>query len=372
MASPNPASERVGGPPGSRLVPLKSARFATIDEEMGRHLFVSAALAAFTLQSQAPPPMTPPTSPFAGALIKRPGEGAPVAFTFAWPAGMTATIDAERTKTTITPDGRKTQSGGLRYRMRVSAHKQGRLISYDSFEPIGVSMSSAEQSAVDQMLNSLMPSIVIDDTGEFVRVGDLAPIRATLRKMLDELKKQAPGGAIPPNIQAVLDSLASDKVLTQAAAAEWYSMVGAYVGYSGTVGTMKEFTTEEPLPVMPGVMVPMRTTFGAKQHAPCQNRMPVDSCVVMQLKSVVAPGVMEGILRKLLEGVKGMDGLRYEAMDVVTDVQTTIDPATLRPHLVTRTKTVEFIMSAPGMGRANASMVEKKTYKITYHVEPVR
>ena len=27
-------------------------------------------------------------------------------------------------------------------------------------------------------------------------------------------------------------------------------------------------------------------------------------------------------------------------------------------------------MSAPGMGRANASMVEKKTYRITYHVEP--
>ena len=230
---------------------------------MGRHLFLSAALAAFTVQSQTPP-VTPPTSPFAAALIKRPGEGAPVAFTFAWPAGLTATIDAERTKTTITPDGRKTQSGGLRYRMRVSAHKQGRLISYDSFEPIGVSMSSAEQSAVDQMLNSLMPSLVIDEKGAFVRVGDLAPIRATLKKLVDEMKKQAPNGTIPPNVQSMLDSLASDKVLTQAAAAEWYAMVGAYVGYSGTVGTLKEFTTEEPLPVMPGVMVPMRTTFGAE------------------------------------------------------------------------------------------------------------
>jgi hypothetical protein len=267
----------------------------------------------------------------------------------------------------VSPGGRKTQSNALRYRMRVSAHKQGRLIQYDSFEPIGVSMSSEEQSDVEKLLSSLMPSVVVAENGEFVRVGDLAPIRAAIKKLLDELKKQTPNGAVPPNMQAMLDSLATDKVLTEMAAAEWDALVGAYVGFSGTIGKMTEVSSEEPIPMMPGTSVPMRTTFGAKQHAPCQNRMPLDSCVTMTMKSVVAPGAMEGILKKLLDGVKGMDGVRYETMDVVTEVQAIVDPATLRPHHVVHKKTADMVMSAPGMGRFNASTVETRTYRITYH-----
>jgi hypothetical protein len=335
---------------------------------MVRHLFVSAAVAAFTLQSQAPPStMTPPTSPFAGALIKRAGVGAPVSLSFAWPAGTTAIIESERTKTTISPDGKKTERGALRYRMRVSAHKQGRLIEYDGFEPIGVSLSSAEQTELDKFLNSLMPSVIVADNGAFVRLGDLTKIRATLKKIFDEMKKQAPGGAIPPNLQAMLDNLTSEKTLSQLAEAEWFSLVGAYVGYSGTIGTMSEFQSREPVPVMPGVTVPMRTTFGAKQLGPCLPRAATEDCVIMQMKSVVAPGAMQPILKQLLEGLKGLEGVRYDEFDVTTEVQSTLEPATLRPFQVIRTKTADFVMSAPGMGRARASMIETRTYRITWN-----
>jgi hypothetical protein len=333
---------------------------------MLRHLVVSAALAAFSLQSQAPP-TAPPASPFAAAKIRRPGEGAPVALTFAWPAGMSATIEAEKTKTTLTPDGRKTERGALRYRMRVSAHKQGRLIEYDNFEPIGVSLSSAEQSSLDRLLNSLMPSLIVSDTGAFVRLGDLTKIRATMKLILDEMKKQAPGGVIPPNLQAMLDSVTSEKVLTQMAEAEWYSLVGAYLGYSGTIGTMKEFASREPLPIMPDVMVPMRTTFGAKQRGPCLARAADEDCVVMQMTSIVDDSAMQAVLKKILEGARGLEGVRYDDFDVTTEVLSTVDPATLLPHHVKRTKSAEFVMSAPGMSRVRASMVETRTYRITYH-----
>lgn len=342
---------------------------------MVRPLIVSVALAAFTVQSQTPPPMTtsttsttstPPTSPFAAAKIRRAGEGTPVALTFAWPAGTTATIEVEKTKTTISPEGRKTESGAMRYRMRVSAHKQGRLIEYDNFEPIGVSLSSAEQSAIDKLLNSLMPSVIVGENGNFVRLGDLTKIKAALRQIVDEMKKQAPGGVIPTNVMAMLDTVASDKVLTQLAEAEWYSLVGAYLNYSGTIGSMKEFASREPLPVMPDVMVPMRTTFGAKQRGPCLARAADEDCVVMQMKSVIDGQAMQDVLKKLLDGVKGLDGIRYDEFDVTTEILATVDPATLQPHQLKRTKSADFVMSAPGMGRVRASVIEVRNYRITW------
>jgi hypothetical protein len=332
---------------------------------MARLLLVSALWSAFVVQSPAQT-ATPATSPFAAAVVKRPGLGEPVALTFAWPVGLTATIEAEGTKTTTTPAGTNVQRGGLRYRMRVSAHPEGRLISYDNFEAMEGSASLPGEAGIDQLLQTLMPSIVITKTGQFVRIGDVAAIRATLKHVFDEMKKQAPGGNLPPQIQALIDNLMSEKTLTQVAAAEWYAFAGAYVGYSGTIGTMTDVDSEEPLPILPGVMVPMRTTFGARQRGPCLPRAAGEDCIVMSTRSVVAPGVMEGILAKLIEGMKGLENIRYNAIDVVTEVHATVDPATLRPFQVTRTKNVDVRMSAPGMGRASALVVEKKSYRITY------
>jgi hypothetical protein len=327
----------------------------------------SATLAAFMAQSQPAPPVTPSTSPFAAAMIRKPaGHGTPVALTFAWPAGTVATIHSERTKTTVTPDGRKTQTGALRYRMRVSAHKDGRLIEYDNFEPVGVALEAAEQPALDQMLNSLMPSLIVRPTGEFVRLGDLTKIRAAIRQLLAEAKKQAGPGALPPNLEAVLANLTSDTVLTQLAAAEWHALVGAYVGFTGKVGEMTQYDSEEPLPVIPGLMVPMRTSFGARQLGSCQAGQSPGGCVTMQIRSVVAPGAMQPILKRLMDGVKQLADVTYENFDVITEVSTTLEPSTMRPYQLTRTKTAEFTMRMPGQPRVNASLIERRTYRITY------
>ena len=233
-------------------------------------------MALLASQSQVPPPATPPTSPFAAAVIRPPDPGELVSLAFDWPAGLTATIESERTKTTITPAGRKTETGALRYRMRVSAHKDGRLIEYDNFEPLGVSLASAEQAAVDQMLSSLMPSLIVDKTGVFVRVGDLAAIRKALSQFIDGLLKEAPAGAVPPNIKTMLQSLASEEVLTQLASAEWQTLVGAYAGFSGRIGAMTELDTEEVSPLVPGIMMPMRTAFGAERRNACHVGRPLE------------------------------------------------------------------------------------------------
>jgi hypothetical protein len=335
---------------------------------MPRLLVVSAALALLAAQSQTPPPATPPTSPFAAAVAKRAeATGDPVSLSFDWPPGLTATIESERIKTTITPQGRKTQSGSIRYRMRVSAHKDGRLIEYDGFEPFGVSATGAEQAAMDQMLSSLMPSLIVDKTGAFVRVGDLTALRKALSQFVDGLLKQTPSNTVPPNIKTLLQSLTSEKVLTQVAAADWQALVGGYAGFSGRIGAMKEVSTEEASPMIPGVMMPMRTTFGAHRRIPCRAGHPLETCVVMQMRSAVSPEAMEAVLRRLLEGMKGMEGVKYHSFAVTNEFQTTMEPGTMRPHQATRTKNVEFSATIPGQGRANASTIERQSFRFIYN-----
>jgi hypothetical protein len=254
----------------------------------------------------------------------------------------------------------------MRYRMRVAAHKDGRLIQYDNFEPIGIQLASPEQSVVADTVSSFMPSIVVAGNGEFVRVGDLAPIRSAIRQILDPLKKQAPAGSVPPAVLTMLDNLSSDAVLTRVAAAEWEMLVGTLVGFEGAVGEMFSFDSEEPSPVMPDLMVPMRTTVGAVRLTPCEEGRAADSCVDMQVKSVVAPGGMDVVVKRLLDGVKGLEGLTYERFDVVNTVVTTLEPSTMRPFRVTQTKTAEFTMAMPGKGRADASVTDRRSLRIAY------
>ena len=336
-----------------------------IDVKIPTYIFVLAAL--YCTQSQAPP--TPPTSPFAAAAIRRDppaGRGTAVSLTFAWPAGMAATIEVERSKTLDSPEGRRTTGAAMRYRMRVAAHKDGRLIEYDNFEPIGIQLAAAEQSALVDIVSSLMPSLVVSNTGKFVRVGDLTGIRTAIRQITDAARNQAPAGAVPANLQALLDGLSTDEVLTRMAASDWEAFIGTLVGFEGKIGDAFEFESEEPSPVVPGLMVPMRTSFGAVRHAPCAPGHAGDSCVEMRVRSVVAPGGMQVVLKRMLEGVKALEGLRYDRFDVVTEVVTILEPSTMRPYQISQTKTADFTMTMPGKGSASASVTERRSFRLRY------
>lgn len=313
---------------------------------------IGAALCAAAITTQSQTPASPP-----------PRE--PVSLTFAWPVGLTATIESERSKVTVMDGKRTASSVGLRYRMRVDSHPEGRLISFDNFEPLGATLTPGEAQGVEEFMTSLMPSLVVGNDGRFVRVGDLTNIRAALTAFIDAVKMKS-GSTVPAGAQAILDRLTSEEVLGRLASADWQIIVGAFVGFAGRVGAPEEFDSQEPSPVIPDLEIPMRTTFGALQRVPCEAGRPPDSCIVMQVRSVMAPGGMAILAKRLLAGVKDLEGLKYERFDVVNEVLSVIEPSTLKPYRITHTKSVEFTMSMPGQGTASGTQSEEKIYRIRY------
>jgi hypothetical protein len=174
-----------------------------------------------------------------------------------------------------------------------------------------------------------MPAIIVSPDGEFLRIGDVSKIREAMMEFIDTIKQKAPGASAPPNLMKLLENMTSEPVLTQLAAAEWQSFIGAFIGFTGKVGDRTEFDSEEPSPMVPGLNIPMRTTFALLRRAPCEAGRAPDSCVVMQVKSVVAPGAMQLVMKRLLEGVKEMQGLRYDRFDSTTEILTTLEPSVL-------------------------------------------
>ena len=335
---------------------------------------LAVLLAMAVAQSQTPPPPPPQGSPLAAAAAAAaaargeggdPGLGKPVAITFNWPVGMTAIIESERSRSqTVQGQAPKTTSMGVRYRMRVGAHREGRVISYDGYEPIGEGFPDEAAAALEQALSTLMPSLVVSKTGEFVRVTELAEMQKLMRELMGELK--AEGAAIPPNVKAMIDGMTSEEVLTGLASQEWQIFAGAWAGFEGRIGEMREVDAEEPLPIMPGLTVPMRSSFGALRQAPCVPGAAPDSCVIMQLRSTVAPGGMQALVQKLLEGAKGLPAVKFDRFDVVTDLKVTIEPRTARPHKITSVRTSEFTFRSPEGGSASVSQVDQRTYRVTY------
>ena len=337
---------------------------------------LAVLLSIAVAQSQAPPPPPPPPqgSPLAAAAAAAaaargeggdPGTGKPLAITFNWPVGMTAIVESERSRSqTMQGQAPKTTSMGVRYRMRVGAHRDGRVITYDGYEPMSGEFSQEGAAALEQALSTLMPSLIVSKTGEFLRVTDVAAMQKLMRELMGDLTE---GGAqVPPNVKAMLDGMSSEEVLNGLASQEWQIFAGAWAGFEGRIGEMAEVDAEEPLPIMPGLTVPMRTSFGAVRQAPCVPGAAPDSCVIMQMRSSVAPGGMQALVQKLLEGAKGIPPVKFDRFDVNTDLKVTIEPRTARPHKITSARSTEFTFRSPEGQSASVSQVEQRNYRITY------
>ena len=334
-----------------------------------RTLTAAGAVWLTLAQAQtAPPPPPPSPSPLAAAAAaaaaargdtKEAGLGKPIAITFNWPAGMTAIVEAERTRTRVTPAGPQTTGSGIKYRVRANAHPQGRLITFDDVAPLRTLHTAGESSEFEQVLAGMLPSLIVSKNGDFVRVTDLSKIQAFLRQTIGEFKDA------PPDAKEIIDNLSSEQVLTNLASQDWEMFAGVWAGYKGKIGELTEVESEEESPVVPGLKIPMRTSFGAVRQTPCMPGAAPDSCVLMQLRSTVAPGAMGDVVKKVMGSAPGLQGVAFDRFDVLTEITAIVEPATAKPHKITHARRTDMTMRQ-GAQSASVSQAEQRVYRITY------
>src|SRR5687767_6477880 len=140
----------------------------------------------------------------------------PADLQFHWPKGLTARVQTEKTRERATPGDVKSTTTRLSFRMRALPHSDGLLVRQDEFRVEG--MPAADSAAAAEVLSALVPNLVIDASGSFVRVEGIASLQSTMRKLFEPLQTRA--GDLPVTVKEMLSRVSSEEALTALAAQE--------------------------------------------------------------------------------------------------------------------------------------------------------
>jgi hypothetical protein len=282
---------------------------------------------------------------------------------FDWKAGTRARI--ETTRLQQTSESADTVSGSASYRMRVQAHADGLIISYESFEfPTAADTTEAAQlDMLAEQAAAMVPKVVVDAAGSFVGIEDVASVRARLDTLMTRML--APEDAA--SARAMLATVVTEEGLAGLAAQEWNALVGRWAGSDLAIGAEYEFVEDAALPMLQGAVVPMVSTFTAGRRTSCSDTGTGNDCVEIRVVSRADPAAVAEILTQFAAGLLAMPGvgLAFESFELENTMVLVTEPSTLRPHRVRLSKGMKGVFTADGE-RSEVSQTEVRTYRYTY------
>jgi hypothetical protein len=261
---------------------------------------------------------------------------------------MAATVEGEWTRMRSTPVRNDSFTVRSRWRMAVSAHSKGRLIQYDQFTITSLPPAAPNQSAaVDPhqllaRLGSIQPSYVVSAEGEFVSVEGVEATKRALDSLFAPVMREIAGA--PPAIKQLMENATSMQVLTAAAAQDWNAVAGTWVGADWEVGAIYEASTEEPVPMFPGLKMPMQYQFRAAERVPCTERETARRCVRLEMNSEPDSVAMRKFINDLMTTIAPKDVnvlAMFRSMRVANELTVIADPRDLRPYFFELVKAVE-------------------------------
>lgn len=286
-----------------------------------------------------------------------------VSLRFAWTAETEARIETTRLQQTAgTAD---TLFGRSSYRMRVRGHPDGLIISYDEFEfPAAADTTEAAQlNGLAEQAAAMVPKVVVDSAGGFMGIEDVESVRARLDSLMTRMLDPEEAASA----REMLATVVTEEGLAGIAAQEWNTIVGRWAGADLEIGTEYEFVEESALPMMPGTVVPMVSTFTVVRRRPCNDTGTGDDCVEIRVVSRADPEAVADILAEFTErllAVPGM-GISFESFEMENTMVLVTEPSTLRPHHVRLTKGMKGVYAAEGE-RGEVGQAEVRTYRYTY------
>lgn len=283
---------------------------------------------------------------------------------FAWQPGMEARIETERLNVQVAGSA-DSVAGSAEYRLRVGAHPQGLILSYEDFvfPAAADSSESAQLNSLAQRAAAMVPKVVVDPAGAFVRVEDVDLVRARLDSLMTEMLDAEEAAAA----RATLQTMVTAEALAGLAAQEWNAIVGRWAGSDLVIGTKYEFEEQAALPMMPGAAVTMVSEFSIERRTSCAESGTDQNCIELRVVSRADSAAVRELLAQFTERLLATPGLgiAFESFEMDNEMVLVTEPSTLRPHRVRMTKRTKGVVSAQGE-RGEVSQSEVRTYRYTY------
>lgn len=292
------------------------------------------------------------------------GRADTVSLRFAWPPGMEAQINTTRVQvqTSGTTDS---MSASAQYRMHVASHPEGLIVSYDGFvfPPPDDTTDVAQLNSLASQAAAMVPKVVVDTAGRFVRIEDVATVRARLDTLMTEMLEPEEAAAA----RATLATMITEAALSGLAAQEWNVIVGRWTGEDLVMGTEYAFEEQTALPMLPGAAVTMVSHFNVARRTSCDDSAAGEDCVEIRLVSRPDPDEVTQLLTQFTEQLLATPGLgiAFESFEMLNEIVLVTEPSTLRPHRVRISKSMKGVVSAEGE-RGEVARSEVRTFRYTY------
>ena len=304
-----------------------------------------------------------------GAQQKRPDK---VALRFGWPVGMSARVLQDWSRIQSRKGRQDSTHVVTSYRLRVAAHPKGRLIQTDSFQVVAPSVAG-QAAGVEQLLarmGSFAPSYVVSAGGEFVGLEGLAQMKSALDSLFAPMLAELEGA--PPAARQLLTAATSAEALTASAAQGWNALAGTWVGADWEVGEVYAASSEEAVPVLPGVTVKMSYEFSAAERVACPGaaKSAVRRCVRLEMRSEPDSAAMRTMISELMNKVAPEARAQVAAfgqMRSENSVTLIADPRDLRPYRLEVVKSIEVATEATATEAAESmTRVDRRVTQYTH------
>ena len=254
-----------------------------------------------------------------------------VALEFDWPVGMKARAVSRIRRSRLRAGVTDSTSIVSTYQMQCSRHPEGLLIEYRSFALVDEDElpTQPQPERLAQLASSMMPSLIVAEDGELLRIEGVERIREGLEPLLEPVREDDP--QIAAALGELLARALSEDALEERVAEEWSALVGFWAEADLEIGATYEMESESAHPLFPGTMLPFRFRFWAEGRKPCHEDDPEANCIELRMMSFPDPDVLQGILDQLLSAP---GAAAYEELHIENSVRLLTEPGSLLPHRI--------------------------------------
>lgn len=191
------------------------------------------------------------------------------------------------------------------------------------------------------------PAFVIDRSGKFVRLEDLAAYRKKLENGLNAMFAQEPS-ELRAKISAAIAPALSEEQLQAGIVNQWNRIVGAWLEAELDVGDLYKLKFERPIPMLGNTPVRMVTDIKFVKRAPCTANGAKRKCVELYMRTVIDDDSVAKAIEKRTAQLAGAAGIAVTDFRTEETVRLLTEPRTLVPYRLHSVKKTATTVKANG------------------------